>query len=129
VPDLLDRIRSEIRERRDVSRQAALEFERLEEALRALTGGGAEADRAVGGSPPRPRRSTSTAGDRQANRERLLAAIGDRPGITRQHLREATGLSAAGVAQLLRRLVEQGAVRERELPAGQLGYALAEGAE
>jgi hypothetical protein len=59
VSDLLDRIEKEIRERMAASRAAALEHERLQAALHALTEAGASAGRVVSG---RARRRTSATG-------------------------------------------------------------------
>src|SRR4051794_12618227 len=57
------------------------------------------------------------------NRDRILAAVGERPGLTREELETATGFSTAVVAQNLRRMVARGDLREQQLPGGQIGYA------
>ena len=53
--------------------------------------------------------------------------VRERPGITKAELRDAAGLSSAGVAQNLRRLLDRGQVREEALPNGSTGYRLADG--
>jgi hypothetical protein len=126
VADLLDRIRGEIRERLAASRRAVEEYERLVQVLKALDAGGTARARRAAASPSRRAPSASgTAAQRQANRERLLAALAERPGITREELRATTGLTGASVAQNLRRLVEQREIHERELPDGGTGFTLA----
>jgi DNA-binding MarR family transcriptional regulator len=60
------------------------------------------------------------------NRARVLATIGERPGISKADLKEAAGLTSAGVAQNLRRLLDRGEIRKEPLPSGQGGYRLVE---
>jgi hypothetical protein len=66
--------------------------------------------------------------ERQANRETLPALVHERPGITKAELMGVAGLSNAGVAQHLRRMLDQGQVREDALPSGAIGYRSEEGA-
>ena len=47
-----------------------------------------------------------------------------RPGITRAELRDAAGLSSAGVAQNLRRMLDRRRVLEEALPSGATGYRI-----
>jgi hypothetical protein len=61
-------------------------------------------------------------GEREANRETLLALVRERPGITKAELKAAAGLSSAGVAQNLRRMLDRDQVREEALPSGAVGY-------
>jgi hypothetical protein len=121
VSDLLERVLGEVRERLEESRRAVEEYERLQRALEALDNEPAPAREAP--AAKRPRAAVPRA-QSVANRERLLAVIGDRPGVTREELRAATGLSGASVAQGLRRAVASGRVREEELPGGQVGFSL-----
>jgi hypothetical protein len=131
VPDLLSRIHGEIRERLIASRDAVEEYDRLERALRALSVGPREETRTEGtGASSRrgpagevSRRGASSV-QRRADRERLLAVIAERPGITRQGLRDATGLSAPGVAQHVRRMIEAGQLLEQASGGGEPGYAI-----
>jgi hypothetical protein len=139
MADLLDSIRRELRTRLDELRPLVREYERLQRAEAALNDGspsrprrarrsGEEASAsAVKASRRGARRSSSTPAAREANREKILALVRERPGITRGELKEAAGLSGAGIAQTLRRLVERGEVRETELPGGQVGYRLGDG--
>jgi hypothetical protein len=57
---------------------------------------------------------------------RLRRSCGERPGITKAELKETAGLSSAGVAQKLRRMLDRGKVREEALPSGTTGYRLAD---
>jgi hypothetical protein len=125
APDLLDRIRGEIRERLEASRQAVQAYGRLERALAALK----DDDRGVRRPAPRAaasqrRGAPAMATRRQANRARLIAALEERPGQTREELCVATELSGASVAQNLRRLIEQGRIEQRSLPGGGTVFAL-----
>jgi hypothetical protein len=133
MADLLDSIREQLRERLDELRPLMSEYERLLEAERALSPEGpgpkSEDSRGRRRSPPegqrgRSRSTTSIRSDRAANREKVLAIIAERPGVTKAELRESSGLSSAGVAQNLRRLVGRGEVREESLPAGEIGFRL-----
>lgn len=126
MPDLLDRIRVELRERLETSRAAAQEYERLERALAALGGEPAGQPQPVASSGAvakrrgRPRRSRngSAVVTRQKNREALIAAVRAQAGITREQVREVTGLSGASVAQGLRRLVDSGVITKTERTDG-----------
>jgi hypothetical protein len=131
MADLLDSIRQQLRERLDELRPLMSEYERLVEAERALRPEGPRPKSNDGGSRRRPRpqsrrggsrSTTSTPSARAANREKVLAVIAERPGVTKAELQESSGLSGAGVAQNLRRLVGRGEVREESLPGGQTGY-------
>jgi DNA-binding transcriptional ArsR family regulator len=137
VTDLLDSIRRQLRTRLDDLRPMVREYERLEEAEKALSdapptsAGRTPRSRRAGASSPSggsrhggSRRRASSTAERDANRERILSLLGQRPGITRAELKEAAGLSGAGVAQNLRRLLDRGDVREEPLPGGVTGYRL-----
>ena len=52
------------------------------------------------------------------SREKVVALVRERPGITKAELKDAAGRSSAGVAQNLRRMLERGEVREEALPSG-----------
>jgi hypothetical protein len=64
--------------------------------------------------------------DREVNREKVVALVRERPGITKAELRDAAGLSSAGVAQNVRRMLDRGEVREEALPSGATGYRIAD---
>jgi hypothetical protein len=65
-------------------------------------------------------------GEREANREKLLTLVRERPGITKAELKAAAALSSAGVAQNLRRMLDRAEVREEALPGGAIGYRIAD---
>ena len=139
MTDLLDSIRAELRTRRDELRPLVREYERLQEAHAALADGsptsGKRADEPKrGGSQARrggarragSRRRSSSSAEREVDRERVLALVRERPGITKAELKDAAGLSSAGVAQNLRRMLDRGEVREEALPGGATGYRVAD---
>jgi hypothetical protein len=72
------------------------------------------------------RRRSRGSGEREANREKLLALVRDRPGITKAELKAAAGLSSAGVAQKLRRMLDRGELGEQALPSGSIGYRISD---
>lgn len=138
MADLLDSIRKQLHARVMELRPLVAEYERLQEAERALTDGSprrAASGRRAGrsGSAARARaprsaaRRSSTPAARAATREQLLAVVGERPGIGKGELKQVTGLSGAGVAQNLRRMIGRGEVLEEHLPAGEVGYRLGGG--
>jgi predicted HTH transcriptional regulator len=65
-------------------------------------------------------------GEREVNREKVVALVREQPGITKSELKDAAGLSSAGVAQNLRRMLDRGTVGEEALPSGSTGYRLAD---
>jgi len=144
LTDLLNSIRAELRTRLDELRPLVREYERFQKAEAALADGSpASGNRAGqakrGGSQARqgggsrgaarrtgsPRRSSSSA-EREVNREKVVALVRKRPGITRAELKDAARLSSAGVAQNLRPMLDRGEVREEALPGGATGYRIAE---
>ena len=144
MTDLLDSIRAELRTRLQELRPLVREYERLQEAQAALADGSLPSGRRAGqpkrggaqarqgggkhrGRPAGSRRRSSSAAAREVNRERVLALVRERPGITKAELTDAAGLSSAGVAQNLRRMLDRGQVREEALPSGSTGYRLADG--
>jgi hypothetical protein len=137
--DLLDSIRTQLRTRLDQLRPLVREYERLQQAEAALADGsptsgkrasqpqrrGAQARRS-GTGPRGSRGRSSSSADREVNREKVVALVRERPGITKAELKDAAGRSSAGVAQNLRRMLERGEVREEALPSGSTGYRLAD---
>ena len=144
MTDLLDSIRAELRTRLDELRPLVREYERLQEAEAALADGSPTSTKRAGqpkrggsharqGSASRggarrtgSRRRSSSSAQPEVNRERVLALVRERPGITKAELKDATGLSSAGVAQNLRRMLDRGEVREEALPGGATGYRIAD---
>ena len=60
-------------------------------------------------------------GQRELSRQKVLALVRERPGITKPELRTAAAISSAGVAQNLRRMLARGQMREEALPGGAIG--------
>jgi CRP-like cAMP-binding protein len=125
--DLLDRILHEIRERKREAHAAYEESQQLERALAALdakTPGGVGQRRSKAGRPGR--RGTPKAGGararRGANREAILAAVGERPGVTAREIADLTGIARATVASTVTRLAASGVLERSELPAGGVGF-------
>jgi len=123
--DLLDRILEEIRERKDASRAAHEESERLQRALAALDkqrGPGRPPDgrrpQRRAGSPPRQRRRAAPG----ANRDAILAIVRDRPGVTAAELTSTTGIARATVSSTVARLAASGALERTSLPSGGVGF-------
>jgi hypothetical protein len=144
LTDLLDSIRADLRTRLDELRPLVREYARLQEAEAALADGsptsgnragqpkrgGAQArqgDGRRGGARRTRARLRSSSVERDVNREKVVALVRERPGITKAELKDAAGLSSAGVAQNLRRMLARGEVREEALPGGSTGYRIAEG--
>jgi hypothetical protein len=144
LTDLLDSIRAELRTRLDELRPLVREYERLQEAEAALADGSPTSGKRAGqpkrgGSQARrgggrrggarrmgSRRRSSSSAERDVNREKVVALVRERPGITKAELKDAAGLSSAGVAQNLRRMLDRGEVREEALPGGATGYRIAD---
>jgi hypothetical protein len=137
LADLLDSIRAQLRTRLDELRPLVGEYERLQAAEAALADGSSTAARA-GQSERRisqarrggarrlgSRRPSRASGEREANRQKVLALVRERPGITKAELKAAAGLSSAGVPQNLRRMLARGEVREEGLPGDAVGYRVA----
>jgi hypothetical protein len=136
LADLLDSIRAQLRTRLEELRPLVGEYERLQAAEAALADGSSTGTRA--GQPERrasqarrgdarrlrSRRRSRVPGERQANRQKLLALVRERPGITKAELTAAARLSSAAVAQNLRRMLDRADVREEALPGGAIGYRM-----
>jgi hypothetical protein len=139
LTDLLDSIRAQLRTRLDELRPLVREYERLQAAEAALAGGaptsatclvqptrGGSQARRGNARPAGVRRRSSSSAERQVNREKVVALVRERPGITKAELKDAAGLSSAGVAQNLRRMLDRGQVREQALPGGATSYRIAD---
>ncbi len=138
MTDLLDSIRKELRARVEELRPLVSEYERLQEAERALTDGTprrpARARRARrtpvaarGRAPQSAAQRSSTRAARAATREQILGVVGERPGISKGELKQVTGLSGAAVAQNLRRMIGRVELLEEHLAGGEVGYRLGGG--
>jgi hypothetical protein len=134
MPDLLERIQAEIRERLDASREAVREYERLRAAIEALDGAARPASRGDRSQTTpvarsRTRRGAQSGGSRKraprgANREAVLQVVGERPGITTSELAAASGVAKPTLYTLLSSLTKQDVLQRQELPGGQSGYRI-----
>ena len=112
LADLLNSIRAQLRTRLDELRPLVHEYERLQEAEAALADGspatgtrasqsersGSQARRGCARRLGSRRRSGSSA-EREVTPTKILALVRERPGITKGELKDAAGMSGAGVAQ------------------------------
>ena len=123
-PDLLDRILSEIRDRKRRRRPPTRNRSRPSSGRsRHSTRPSPRARRGVGPGAG-PLRGHRPAGARRgANREAILAAVGERPGATAREIADFTGIARATVASTVTRLAADGVLERSELPAGGLGSA------
>jgi hypothetical protein len=120
--DLLSRILGELRERKEASRAAYEESQRLEAALAAL-----DADGNVGGvrRPVARRGPRADVGRRAApgaNRDAIVAVVGQRPGVTAGEIASVTGIARATVSSTVARLAGSGTLERFQLPAGGVGF-------
>ena len=133
MPELLDRIRTEMSARLAELRPLVDEHARLSAALQAL--GDVDSRKPVGAlaapaaSRARaPKTTPATArrrAPRGANRLAVLRAVEDRPGATGAELASASGVHANTVHALVARLVKSRELQKETLPTGRTGYALA----
>jgi Fic family protein len=127
--DLLRRIEREIRERKEQSRAAYEEAQRLESALAAL-GSGADNGKTPSAPGRRQRRAghRSTAGKRARrgqNLAKIRDAVRERPGVSAGEVAQATGIAKPTVASTLGKLVKGGELERTELPGGGVGFRAA----
>jgi CRP-like cAMP-binding protein len=124
--DLLSRILGEIRERKEASRAAYEESQRLERALAAL--GADRKEVTVRGRDVQQRRRAG--GERRAapgaNRDAIVAVVRERPGVTAGEIAFATGIARATVTSTAARLTGGGTLERVELPGGGIGFRVAE---
>jgi hypothetical protein len=133
VPELLDRIRSELDDRIAVLRPVVDEAARLQRARDALDRAGSRNPapaRSRAAAPARARPRTRPSGRRRTARAapgqtqlRVIEQLRGGPGSTSTTVALALGISANAAAATISRLVKQG--RVQRLPTG--GYAAAEG--
>lgn len=132
VPDLLDRIRSELDDRVAALRPAVEEFERLQRAVDALAGLDAPATgtrRAQRPRATRTRRTRARSGVRAAPGQtqlRVIEQLRQNPGSSSTAVAHALDISANAAAATISRLVKQG--RVRRLETGGYAPALVTGA-
>jgi len=123
--DLLERVRREIHERKQTAQAAYEESRRLEQALIALERDTQRSGRSKA-AERRPRQQRAAQGRsrarRGANREAILAAVGERPSATAREIANATGIARTTVASTLTRLTAAGVLERLELPDGGVGF-------
>jgi CRP-like cAMP-binding protein len=117
----------ELRERTREARAAYQESQQLQRALEALDTDVAQAPkRSEGRRRGRlPARKAAGRARRGANRKAIVAAIGERPGLTAREIAESTGIARNTVASTVTRLSASGELVRIELPAGGVGFRAA----
>src|SRR3954451_1312922 len=115
MPDTLDTIRKQVRDRLKELQPLVEEYRQLEEAISALDGGSAPAPARSGRSSSRSsgRASTSRRGRRRGTGTRATEAlklVEERPGITIPELAEAMGIKQNYLYRLMPTLAEEGRV-------------------
>ncbi len=132
MPDLLDRIRSEMSTRLAELRPLVDEHTRLNAALQALGDLQSRKPVRAPAAPPAsrsraPKTTSATArkrAPRGANRVVVLQAAENRPGATSAELATVSGVQGNTLHALLARLVKSGELQKQTLPTGRIGYAL-----
>lgn len=134
MTDLLERITDDIERRLGELRPLYEEYERLTRAREALGRNGAApspaTSRPASPSPAAPRRrpSRSASGARRAprgeNRRKLLAVIGERPGVSAAEAASVAGVKKPVAYTTLAKLASEGAVEKVQV-GSLLGYRLA----
>lgn len=139
MDDLLTRIERQLQTKIDELAPLVSEHDRLRDALAALGHNGETARSSTAVQAPavkqdtrrKPHTSKGTknapkaavsAEARAAAREKLSEIVGQRPGVSKEELSSATGVSNQQLAQQLRRLIASDAIEATELPGGQTGY-------
>jgi len=133
---VLDRVAEEIRERAAQLREELAERERLyreetqplrdelarlDAALRAMSPESGEPRPAGSAAPPRAR------APRGQNRERILAVVVERAGVSAAEVAQVTGIAPGTVATTLAKLASADEVVREQLPGGGVGFRLANG--
>jgi hypothetical protein len=136
VSDVIADLRRQMQERlKEIERELA-GMERLarerDQIVAALAQPPFAAERARPSRPPAAKRASAPRrrGDRPraprgANRQAVLAAVGERPGVTAATIADVTKISKAVTYNTLAKLVAQGELEKTELPGGQTGYKTA----
>lgn len=120
----LSRILGEIRERKEASRGAYEESQRLERALAALEHDQDESSGRGGDVRRRQRAGGERRAASGANRDAIVAVVRDRPGVRAGEIASATGIARATVSSTVARLAGSGMLERVELPGGGVGFRL-----
>lgn len=118
MPAFLAEEKNRIQERLDVLKPAVDEYQTLERMMRVMEG------ERPAGPAQRPRRHQAPRGE---NKQKVLDAVAERPGVSVGELAEITGVSKPLIYNVTRSAVERGELRREELPSGAAGFRLAEG--
>jgi predicted HTH transcriptional regulator len=128
VSDVIADLRRQMQDRlKEIERQLkdldglVREREQIEAAL-AQPPFAAEPRAAAAARRAPARRNSRPRAPRGANREAVLTAVGERPGVTAATIADVTKISKAVTYNTLAKLVAQGKLEKTELPGGQTGY-------
>ncbi len=117
-----EQLRGELAERerayRAETQQLRDELGRLDAALRVMGDESYGAGRATSGrvTPRAPRGE---------NKARILAVLGERPGVSAAEVAQATQIASATVSSTLAKMTAAGEVLKEQLPGGHVGYRTA----
>jgi len=136
MTDLLERITADIERRLGELRPLYEEYERLTRAREALGRNGAARSPATSSpnrpSAPRRRPARSASGTKRAprgeNRRKLLAVIGERPGVSAAEAASVAGVKKPVAYTTLAKLASEGAVEKVQI-GSLLGYRVPGGAD
>src|SRR3954453_3031690 len=130
MPDLLDATIEQLQGRvRELSVPAHEHPPRPPDALAALQAVQASTatQRVAGPAAGGQTQSGRVRKPRGANRDAILKAIGDRPGVTAAEVAQATGIDKNVVYATLSGLVKTDGIQATVLPSGRKGYKVAKG--
>jgi predicted Rossmann fold nucleotide-binding protein DprA/Smf involved in DNA uptake len=128
LSDVIADLRNQMRQRlKDIDRELAgfEELVRERDQIEAALAQPPFAEVRAAAAParrPAARKTTRPRAPRGANREAVLTAVGERPGVTAATIADVTKISRAVTYNTLAKLVEQGKIEKTELPGGQTGY-------
>ena len=103
----------------------------LAQALGALTGESASESSPRKSRASKPRsgggKSSGKRAPRGQNQEKVLAVVGDRPGVLPGEVAQATGIGQAVVYNVLKTLTQKGRIEKTSLGGDRYGYRLKSG--
>ncbi len=129
----LDRVAQDIRGRAEQLRGELADRERAYRAetqqLRDELGRLDAALRVIGdesyGAQPAPARRVASRAPRGQNKAKILAVLGERPGVSAAEVAQATQIASATVSSTLAKMTAVGEVLKEQLPSGGVGYRMA----
>jgi hypothetical protein len=129
LSDVIADLRNQMRQRvKDIDRELAgfeglvREREQIAAALAQPPFAGEARAAAPVAARRAERKSTRPRAPRGANREAVLTAVAERPGVTAATIADVTKISRAVTYNTLAKLIQQGMIEKTELPGGQTGY-------